>query len=116
METGGSVAVATWNGTMTPTGSGRGGWRPGWRFNWRFRWPSLARGAALVLAPLLAVVLIMPLGDAGSTAAKASSCGKAVGPFTVHGTKVLAKNGSVFISYGVPESRLPERDSTRVRH
>jgi hypothetical protein len=68
----------------------------------------MARGAALVLAPLLVVVLIMPLGDGGSTVAKASSCGKAVGPFTVHGTKVLAKNGSEFISYGMTVSGLQE--------
>ncbi|HMD22630.1 MAG TPA: hypothetical protein VKH61_00930, partial [Streptosporangiaceae bacterium] len=105
--------MATWNGSVTPAGSARGGrrfnWRPGWRFNWR----SLARGAALVLAPLLVVVLIMPLGDAESTAAAtAPSCGKAVGPFTVHGTKVLAKNGSVFISYGMTVSGLQEGNWT----
>ena len=88
-----------------------GGPAGGPRFNWR----GLARGAALVLAPLLVVVLIMPLGDAESTAAKASSassCGKAVGPFTVHGTKVLAKNGSVFISYGMTVSGLQEGNWT----
>jgi len=112
METGGSFPVATWNGPMTPTGSGCGGWRPGWRFNRRVKWRSLAPGAALVLAPLLVVVLIMPLGDAGSTAAKASACGKAVGPFTVHGTNVLAKNGSVFISYGMTVSGLQEGNWT----
>jgi len=38
--------VATWNGSMTPPGSGRGGgWRPGWRMNWH----ALAWGVALVL-------------------------------------------------------------------
>jgi hypothetical protein len=96
--------VATWNGSMTPAVSGRGGgWRPGWRMNWH----ALAWGVALVLAPLLVVVLLLPLGDGGSTA-KASACGKAVGPFTVHGTKVLAKNGSVFISYGMTVSGLQE--------
>ena len=114
--------MATWNGSVMPTGSPRGGWRfnwrpgwrPNWRFNWRPGWRGLARGAALVLAPLLVVVLIMPLGDAESTAAaaKASSCGKAVGPFTVHGTKVLAKNGSVFISYGMTVSGLQEGNWT----
>src|ERR1700724_1568253 len=112
METGGSFPVATWNGSMTPAGSGRNGWRPGWRFNrrfnWRFNWRRPAPGAALALAPLLVIALIMSLGDAGSTAAKASSCGKAVGPFTVHGTKVLAKDGSVFISYGMTVSGLQE--------
>jgi Cellulase (glycosyl hydrolase family 5) len=103
--------VATWNGSVTSAGSGRFGGRfslpPSWRFNRRFNWRGLARGAALVLAPLLVAVLIMPLGDAGA-AAKVSSCGKAVGPFTVHGTKVLAKNGSVFISYGMTVSGLQE--------
>src|SRR3984957_17153280 len=89
---------------MTPAGSGRGGgWRPGWRLNWH----ALAWGVALVLAPLLVVVLLLPLGDGGSTA-KASACGKAVGPFTVHGTKVLAGNGSEFISYGMSVSGLQE--------
>src|SRR5580700_9793046 len=113
METGGSFPVATWNGSVMPTGSASGGWRPGWRFNWRPGWRGLARGAALVLAPLLVVVLIMPLGDAeSSAAAKASLCGKAVGPFTVHGTKVLAKNGSVFISYGMTVSGLQEGNWT----
>ena len=103
--------MATWNGSVTPAGSGRFGGRfskpSRWRFSWRFSWRGLARAAALVLAPLLVVVLIMPLGDAGA-AAKVSSCGKAVGPFTVHGTKVLAKNGSVFISYGMTVSGLQE--------
>ena len=100
--------MATWNGSMTPPGSARAGWPSGWRFGRR----GLARGAALVLSPLLVVVLIMPLGDAGSTAAKASSCGKVVGPFTIHGTKVLAKNGSVFVSYGMTVSGLQGRNWT----
>ena len=107
--------MATWNGSVTPAGSGRNGGRfskpSNWRFTWRFNRRSLVRGAALVLAPLLVVVLIMPLGDAGA-AAKVSSCGKAVGPFTVHGTKVLAKNGSVFISYGMTVSGLQEGNWT----
>src|SRR3984957_21181887 len=95
---------------MTPAGSGRGGgWRPGWRLNWH----ALAWGVALVLAPLLVVVLLLPLGDGGSTA-KASACGKAVGPFTVHGTQVLAKNGSVFISYGMTVSGLQEGNWTQL--
>ena len=100
--------MATWNGSMTPPGSGRGG---GWRPSWRLNWHALAWGVALVLAPLLVVVLLLPLGDAGSTA-RASACGKAVGPFTVHGTKVLAKDGSVFISYGMTVSGLQEGNWT----
>ena len=103
--------MATWNGSVTPAGSGRNGGRFSWPSSWRFNWRRLAWGAALVLAPLLVVVLIMPLGDAGA-AAKVSSCGKAVGPFTVHGTKVLAKNGSVFISYGMTVSGLQEGNWT----
>ena len=107
--------MATWNGSATPAGSGRFGGRfskpSNWRFNRRFNRRDLARGAALLLAPLLVVVLIMPLGDAGA-AAKVSSCGKAVGPFTVHGTKVLAKDGSVFISYGMTVSGLQEGNWT----
>jgi Cellulase (glycosyl hydrolase family 5) len=107
--------VATWKGSVTPAGSGRNGrrfsWPSSWPFSWRFHWRGLVWGAALVLAPLLVVVLIMPLGDAGA-AAKVSPCGKAVGPFTVHGTKVLAKNGSVFISYGMTVSGLQEGNWT----
>jgi Cellulase (glycosyl hydrolase family 5) len=103
--------VATWKGSVTPVGAGRKGGRFSWPSSWRFHWRGLAWGAALVLAPLLVVVLIMPLGDAGA-AAKVSPCGKAVGPFAVHGTKVLAKNGSVFISYGMTVSGLQEGNWT----
>jgi hypothetical protein len=85
--------------------------RTGRRFSWRFSWRGLASGAALVLAAVAVPAVIMPLGDAGTTA-KASPCGKAVGPFTVHGTKVLAKNGSVFISYGLTVSGLQEGNWT----
>jgi len=99
--------VATWRGFVTAGSAGADR-----RFSWprvrrRFSRQGLAQGVALVLAPLLVVAVLMPLGDAG-TAAKASPCGKAVGPFTVHGTKVLAKNGSVFISYGMTVSGLQE--------
>ena len=90
--------------------------RAGRRFSWpragrRFGWQRLTSGAALVLAAVAVPVVIMPLGDAG-TSASASSCGKAVGPFTVHGTKVLAGNGSVFISYGMTVSGLQEGNWT----
>jgi hypothetical protein len=86
----------------------------------RFRWPRAGRRfsgqrlistAVLVLAAVAVPVVIMPLGDAG-TAAKASACGKAVGPFTVDGTKVLAKNGSTFVSYGMTVSGLQEGNWT----
>jgi Cellulase (glycosyl hydrolase family 5) len=97
---------------VTAPGPARAGWRSGWRSGRRFSWRGLASGAALALAAVAVPVVIMPLGDAGTTAAHASSCGKAVGPFTVHGTKVLAKNGSVFISYGMTVSGLQEGNWT----
>jgi Cellulase (glycosyl hydrolase family 5) len=101
--------VATWRASVTP----RDPARAGWRFGRRFSRSGLARVVALVLAPVLVVAVLLPLGDAG-TPAKASSCGKAVGPFTVHGTKVLAKNGSVFISYGMSVSGLQEGNWTQL--
>jgi hypothetical protein len=79
----------------------------------RFSWRGLISGAALVAAAVTVLMVIIPMGDAGTTAAQASSCGKAVGPFTVHGTKVLAKNGSVFISYGMTVSGLQEGNWTQ---
>jgi len=97
--------LATWRGPDTP---GRDGRPPGRRFSWRFSWLGLLRGVALVLAPVLVVVAILPLSDDGTATAQASPCGKAVGPFTVHGTQVLAKNGSDFISYGMSVSGLQE--------
>ena len=125
--------MATWRGFVTATGLARVRRRISWprvgrrfsrprawsRFSWpragrRLSWRSLASAAALVAAAVLVPVVIMPLGDAGTTAAKASSCGKAVGPFTVHGTKVLAKNGSVFISYGMTVSGLQEGNWTEL--
>ena len=97
---------------MTSAWAARAGRRLGWpRAGRRLGWQRLASGAALVLAAVAVPVVIMPLGDAG-TSASASSCGKAVGPFTVHGTKVLAGNGSVFISYGMTVSGLQEGNWT----
>ncbi|HLN69425.1 MAG TPA: cellulase family glycosylhydrolase [Streptosporangiaceae bacterium] len=93
---------------MTAPGSARAGRR----FSWRFSWRGLASGAALAAAAVAVAAVIMPLGDAGTAAARPSSCGKAVGPFTVHGTKVLAKNSSVFISYGMTVSGLQEGNWT----
>ena len=37
----------------------------------------------------------------GTEAPSAQSCGKAVGPFTVHGTRVLGAYGKLFVSYGI---------------
>jgi cellulase (glycosyl hydrolase family 5) len=117
--------VATWNGSMTPDGPGRlSGWLSSWRRSgwprsgwppsrWPAGWQRLVRGAALVLAPLVVVALLLPLGEGGgSIAAKAAACGKAVGPFTAHGTKVLGGDGSVFISYGMSVSGLQEGNWT----
>jgi Cellulase (glycosyl hydrolase family 5) len=83
-----------------------GGFR--WLSRWPSRWPGVVRGAALVLAAIVVPVVVMQVGAPGTPAARASSCGKAVGPFTVHGTKVLAGDGSVFISYGMSVSGLQE--------
>ncbi len=70
------------------------------------------RGTALVLAPLLIVAVILPVSDART--ANASSCRKATGPFTVHGTKVLAGDGSDFITYGIAVSGLQRDDWTQL--
>ena len=103
--------MATWRGPGT---AGRDGGPPGRRFSWRFSWPGLLRGVALVLAPVLVVVAILPLSDDGTATAQATPCGKAAGPFTVHGTQVLARNGSVFISYGMSVSGLQDGHWTQL--
>jgi Cellulase (glycosyl hydrolase family 5) len=112
--------LATWRGFESAGAPGAGRrlrWpRTGMRQRWpragrRQGWQSVLSGAALVLAALVVPAVLLPLGDGGTTA-RASSCGKAVGPFTVHGTKVLAKNGSVFISYGMTVSGLQEGNWT----
>jgi hypothetical protein len=86
----------------------------GRRLRWRFSWTGLLRGVALVLAPVLVVVAILPLSYDGTATAQATPCGKAVGPFTVHGTQVLAKNGSPFISYGMSVAGLQEGSWTQL--
>jgi hypothetical protein len=45
----------------------------------------------------------------GTEAPSAQSCGKAVGPFTVHGTRVFGAHGKLFVSYGitVPDMQGP---------
>jgi hypothetical protein len=45
----------------------------------------------------------------GAQPPASQSCGKAVGPFTVHGTRVLGADGKLFVSYGitVPDMQGP---------
>jgi len=73
----------------------------------RLGWP-LAAGAALALATILSGAAAAPLAAASPRAG--GSCGKAVGPFTVQGTRVLGAGGKVFISYGttVPGLQGPD--------
>jgi hypothetical protein len=71
-------------------------------------WPSMVIGAALALAAMLGG---SAAPAAGATPAPASgSCGKATGPFTVHGTKVLGAGGKVFVSYGTTVAGLQGPD------
>ena len=73
-------------------------------------WPSMAIGAALALA--LAAVLsgaAAPAAQAGRPPVT-SSCGNAVGPFTVLGTQVLGAGGKAFVSYGTTVSGLQNKD------
>ena len=84
------------------------------RYAMRFSWRVAVRDAAAVLVAVAVAALFLPLGNAVSLPASASSCGKAVGPFTVHGTKVLAGNGSVFIPYGMTVSGLQEGNWTKL--
>ena len=45
----------------------------------------------------------------GTEAPSAQSCGKAVGPFTVRGTRVFGAHGKLFVSYGltIPDMQGP---------
>jgi len=70
----------------------------------RLGWPSIAIGAVLALAAMLS-------GSAAPAAEAVRppvtpSCGNAVGPFTVRGTKVLGAGGATFVSYGTTVSGL----------
>ena len=60
-------------------------------------------GAIAEVAGVLAGPLV------GAVPPSPQSCGKAVGPFTVHGTRVLGAGGKLFISYGitVPDMQGP---------
>jgi len=70
-------------------------------------WP-LAAGAALTLVTILSGAAATPPAAASPRAG--GSCGKAVGPFTVQGTRVLGAGGKAFVSYGttVPGLQGPD--------
>jgi hypothetical protein len=68
-------------------------------------------GSALALAMMVAGAPGAPAAGAATTAATTTttagmSCGKAVGPFSVHGTRVLGHGGRVFVSYGITVAGL----------
>jgi Cellulase (glycosyl hydrolase family 5) len=71
-------------------------------------WPSMVIGAALALAAMLGGTASPAAGAAPASASR--SCGKATGPFTVHGTRVLGAHGKVFVSYGTTVSGLQNLD------
>jgi Cellulase (glycosyl hydrolase family 5) len=71
-------------------------------------------GPALILATILTVSAAPAAGAAptpGAASARVSaSCGKAAGPFTVHGTRVLGAGGKAFVSYGITVPGLQSLD------
>ncbi len=76
--------------------------------NWRRSWLPVAVGSALMLAAILTASAAPTAGAAPASAS--ASCGKATGPFTVHGTRVLGAHGKVFVSYGITVSGLQNLD------
>jgi Cellulase (glycosyl hydrolase family 5) len=84
---------------VTTAGRPRAGRRIGWpRAGRRIGWPAAA-GLALTLAAAVTGAAAAPAGAV--TRVVGTSCGKAVGPFTVHGTQVLGQGGTLFVSYGI---------------
>ncbi len=75
----------------------------------RLGWPLLVIGAALALAAMLTGAAAAAPARDGSTG-DSGSCGQAVGPFTVDGTRVLGAGGKVFVSYGTTVSGLQGPD------
>jgi len=72
------------------------GWQSmGWQ---SMGWQRVA-GAALALAAIVAGGAAPPAG--AMTTAAGTSCLKAAGPFSVHGTQVLGQGGQPFVSYGL---------------
>jgi hypothetical protein len=74
----------------------------------RFGWGPVVAGSALVVATIFTGSAAPNAGAA--PAQPAASCGKAVGPFTVQGTRVVGAGGKVFISYGITVSGLQTPD------
>ena len=64
----------------------------------------MATGAVLALAAILTGTAA-PVARAGLASAS-QPCGRATGPFTVHGTRVLGADGKVFVSYGTTVAGL----------
>ena len=66
-------------------------------------------GAALALVAMLSGAAAAAPARSGLTQ-DSGSCGQAVGPFTVDGTRVLGAGGKVFVSYGTTVSGLQNPD------
>jgi len=71
-------------------------------------WLFMVIGAALALAAMLGGSAAPAARAAGAPASR--SCGRATGPFTVHGTRVLGAGGKVFVSYGTTVAGLQGPD------
>ena len=81
------------------------GWVPA---NRRLGWLAALVGSVLMLAAILTGSAAPSAGAASAPASR--SCGRATGPFTVHGTRVLGAHGKVFVSYGTTVSGLQNLD------
>jgi len=71
-------------------------------------WLSMVIGAAVALAAMLGGSAAPAARAAGAPASR--SCGRATGPFTVHGTRVLGAHGKVFVSVGTTVAGLQGPD------
>ena len=77
------------------------GWVPA---NRRLAWLGVLVASVLTLAAILAGSAAPSAGAASAPASQ--SCGRATGPFTVHGTRVLGAGGKAFVSYGTTVAGL----------
>jgi hypothetical protein len=75
-----------------------------------FGWRGLVAGLALALAATVAGTATGTAARAGAMPASGLACGKAVGPFSVSGTQVLAADGKPFVSYGITVPGLQSPD------